>query len=363
MFSGIAEERNISFDLDLTPMMVQVDREKLEGCLLNIISNAFKFTPEAGRISLKSCVLDGSTVQIDVGDSGPGVPIKLRQSIFQRFNRADDHPSTSRVYGGIGLGLAIASENILALGGAITVLDSEDGGALFRVIFPMLAPNIEKIFKQSDVEMPNNNTKNIQQYTSDTEKQTIFDLKAHLSSAHYNSQLFEQKKDQLTVLVIEDNSSMNQFICSILQDYYLTLSASDGEDGMKKLATTIPDCIICDVMMPNMSGSQFVANLRSNKKYNMIPVIMLTAKVDSDVMIQLLNSGAQDCITKPFKSQDLLARINNLITTGMAWNALQTAYDQQSYNINQLTEDIDILLAENNIVTNNPSVVYEENIN
>lgn len=362
MFEIITEERKIKFDRDFVPVTIQADSEKIESVLLNLLSNAFKFTPENGRISVKIDINEQDTIQIDIADSGPGVPLQFREMIFQRFRQIEEN--ATRTHGGIGLGLAIASELMEAHGGKITVSDSEYGGALFRVSFPRHATGEDQKKSSENPSQKDHhgtdpqpkNEHNLQDHIGDSVKQTLFELQENLNSSisrkghskltsdmTFSAPSFgptTNSNGKSTVLVVEDNISMNNFICSLLQNDYNVISAVDGEEGLAKIMKEKPACVVCDIMMPKVSGDQLVAQVRKNVELNSMPILILTAKIDSKIKVDLLRVGAQDCIAKPFESEDLLARVRNLVSMGEAWRALQRAHREQNKNLNELIDDL-----------------------
>ena len=185
MFDIIAEDRRITFERDFVPVTIQADSAKIESILLNLLSNAFKFTPEGGRISVKIDVTESDLIRMDIADSGPGVPVQFREIIFQRFRQIDEN--ATRTHGGIGLGLAIASELMAAHQGSITVADSEYGGALFRVTFPRYAPVGQPISPVNNSQQlhgleQQNDEHNLQHHIGDAVKQTLFELRENVNS-------------------------------------------------------------------------------------------------------------------------------------------------------------------------------------
>lgn len=145
------------------------------------------------------------------------------------------------------------------------------------------------------------------------------------------------------VLVVEDNTSMTKYLMEILEPYYDVITAANGKIGIQMAEKFIPDCIVTDLMMPELSGDQMVVQIRRNSECDKIPIILLTAKQDESLKIQLLKSGAQDCLSKPFKTEELLARIKNLIAVKTAWETINEVLAEQTKSFNDLIEDIKIL--------------------
>jgi signal transduction histidine kinase len=342
-FDGVAQERQISFTVE-TPesLLAQVDVQKVQRVLLNLLSNAFKFTPEDGSIS---CVL--STSQIDqsldaapseetvlveraviaIQDSGSGVPKQLREKIFERFSQGDG--GSTRRFGGTGLGLAIVKEFVELHGGSIGVSDAPSGGALFRVELPLVAPPDVTISKAGSD-------------TSDTEEIALTMLEELRTSTQTVGTTQEQEMGKPLVLVIEDNPQMNQFITETLATEYRTATAFNGQEGLEQAIALHPDLILSDVMMPQMSGDQLVHQVRTYSELDTTPIILLTAKVDDELRVQLLREGAQDYLMKPFSVEELRARVGNLIAIKRVRDLLQQELASQSQDLEALVQEVSL---------------------
>jgi signal transduction histidine kinase/ActR/RegA family two-component response regulator len=297
-FETLAQERNISLRIEGAEVLpVQVDPDKLERILLNLLSNAFKFTPAGGQVrcTLRWHVL-AEQVSIEVADSGPGIPETEREVVFERFHQLDG--GATRRFGGTGLGLAIARELAELHGGSIAVGVAPEGGASFTVTLPRRAPDGAAVSDHL-----------LQESLGDTALQAIEELRVpHAVSADDIS-----NAGQATILVIEDNHDMNRFICGSLEDEFHVVSAPDGRSGLEKALSTRPDLILSDVMMPGLSGADLLRELRRHPELANVPVMLLTAKADEDFRVKVLGQGAQDYMLKPFSLDELRARVRNLL--------------------------------------------------
>ena len=291
-FESLARDRNIDFTVEVPETLpAEVDGEKVQRILLNVLSNAFKFTPSGGRIAL-TLGRNGDVAEMAVADSGPGVPESMRQAVFERFRQVDD--GVTRNHGGTGLGLAIAKEFAVMHGGTIDLSPAASGGAVFTVRLPVAAPTGTIVHEVTD------------------EPDMGFDEQDLAARVAQNCPLPDRSVALAAaplVLVVEDNPDMNAYLVRLLGRFYRVASAFDGREGLEKALALAPDGIVSDVMMPNVSGEDLVRELRRHPELDDVPVIMLTAKADDTLRRSLLGERVQDYILKPFMAEDLLARL------------------------------------------------------
>ena len=295
-FESLAHERGIELQLRLpADDAVEIDVAKVERVVLNLMSNAFKFTPDGGRISLDAERKNGS-VRIAVSDSGPGVPEELRPVIFERFRQVDG--GANRRKEGTGLGLHIVREFVRLHRGNVWVETSETGGARFIAEIPEQAPTGAEVTAAAD------------------ERETGVELElAGLESpkpaAREDARAFAPHAP--SVLIVEDNVDMNAFIARSLEHEYRVLTASDGEQALNLAIRHRPDLIVTDVMMPGMSGEELIRRIRERFDLRDTPIVLLTARADDELRIRLLEQGAQDYLNKPFLPEELRARVGRLV--------------------------------------------------
>jgi signal transduction histidine kinase len=327
-FDGIAEERAIDYEV-IAPASApaQLDQTKIERVLLNLLSNAFKFTPEGGRIvcELEHAVgSEGKALVVRVSDSGPGIAPHLRSAIFERFRQIDG--SATRSFGGTGLGLAICKDFVELHQGTIEAGESPGGGALFTLILPERAPAGIPVREVS------------------SEHERVSQHMAALAVNEFKSQVSAivatRDDDRPLVLVVEDNQEMNRFICETLSKRFRTSSARDGEEGVRKAKDALPDVILTDLMMPKQSGEGLVKELRKDPSCRDIPVMLLSAKADEELRVELLRQGAQDYLMKPFSSEELLARIGNLVSMKRARDVLQNELDVRQTDLESMAREV-----------------------
>lgn len=334
-FESLAHDKKISFNSDVPESLsVQADPEKIERVLINLLSNAFKFTPDNGKIN---CVLSlqDSSVKFMVEDSGPGVRPELKNVIFERYSQSDK--GLTRHLGSTGLGLSIVKEFIELHNGKIEVENNDIGGAIFSFTIPLTAPD-GTIIQGKMIVNEDKVIDNIESYQILRTEPIIEKIAEHDNFIKYKP---KQRRGKIPViLVIEDNPEMNRFISETLGHKYFVVSAFDGEDGLKKAAECKPDLIITDIMMPKLSGDMVVHKLRSDAQLENIPVIILTAKADEEMKVELLKQGVQDYLNKPFTIEELKARINNIIKMKLVKDRLQDELKSHSEDISSLVEEI-----------------------
>ena len=324
LFEVVARERGVELSVE-TPeaLSLTADSGKIERVLLNLLSNAMKFVPDGGcvRVTLRAL---REQILLSVDDSGPGVPVALREAIFERFRTGGEGTARS---GGTGLGLAIVREVISLHGGRVEVGESVEGGARFEVRLPYApeAPVGATGARPSD--------RNV---LDEIARQMVKEL---LPRSEPIPALY-QGGSQGLVLVVEDHPEMNRFLCDCLARDYRVASAFDGRQGLEKALELRPDLILCDVMLPVMSGDVLVRELRTHPELEGSPILVLTAKADEELRVSLLREGAQDVLTKPFAAEELQARVANLIILKRTLDVLQRALSSQSRDLANLADEL-----------------------
>jgi signal transduction histidine kinase len=322
-FAMAAEQRQLDFEVQAPAQaVVEIDAEKLERVLINLLGNAFKFTPAGGQVRATLAV-DDEQLRLAVEDSGPGVAAAQRELIFERFRQAEDSDSRSR--GGSGLGLAIVRDFVALHQGAVAVGDSALGGARFEVTLPRRAPAGTRLVAAGD---------GVTDSAATGLAGTLhaLALEAGGSAAHSHPQLPGRPE----VLVVDDNPEMREFIASTLAGQFNVVTASDGVEGLERARALRPDLVLTDLMMPRMSGEQLVSALRTDDALAAMPILLLTAKADDELRVRLLRQGAQDFLTKPFQPQELSARVANLVSAKRAGDSLRAELQSASTDLELL---------------------------
>jgi signal transduction histidine kinase len=327
LFEVVVRERGVALSV-ATPdsLAVLADADKIERVLLNLLSNAVKFVPDGGHVQVELAVA-GEGVVLTVEDDGPGVPVPLREVIFERFRQGEE--TTARRFGGTGLGLAIAKELVELHGGRIEVDEATGGGAVFRVALPLPA--------LADGSMPE--TVAPDEMLAEVARQTVDELRPRRGAPPVATRA---AGGHARVLVVEDNPEMNSFVADALASEYDVVTAFDGREGLEKALALRPDLIVSDIMMPVMGGDALVGALRTERQLDNVPIMLLSAKVDDELRVQLLRQGAQDYLTKPFALEELRARVANWITTKKARDVLQRELASQGQDLAALADELSL---------------------
>ncbi|MEL6820128.1 MAG: hybrid sensor histidine kinase/response regulator transcription factor [Calditrichota bacterium] len=299
-FASLAEQKKIKLLIDLPPQTdtsYYFDADKIEKIITNLLSNAFKFTPELGIISIKGSIDDD--LKLSVADSGIGITLEEQSLIFERFRQVES--GLQRGYEGSGIGLSLVKEMVDLYGGKIS-LESESGkGSTFRVELPVS----RRAFPDdvvSEVEMAPDRAEHSAMLI-ETPNKLPADSKGRIDT---NLPL---------ILIVDDHQDVRIFIRRQLEDSYRLIEADTGLNGLEKSVDAIPDLIISDVMMPEMDGYDFCEKLKTDERTSHIPVILLTARAGDGDKLTGLETGADDYLTKPFNSAELLIRVRNLIAS------------------------------------------------
>jgi signal transduction histidine kinase/DNA-binding response OmpR family regulator len=312
-FSSLAERKQITlkFHASEESIIVYVDRDKLEKIVSNLLSNAFKFTPEGGKISVQLTVnsdqLTANQLYTDhcllitVEDTGIGIHPDKLEKIFDRFYQADD--SYTREQEGSGIGLALTKELVELHHGEIYVISEIGKGSTFIVRLPLGKEHL----KQEEV---------VEEVFSDQfsviSEQGV-DSPSIQPSIDPSIQAQATSDQQPVLLIVEDNADVRAYIRDYLDEDYQIIEAVDGNEGFEEAVRVVPDLIISDVMMPKIDGYELCRKLKTDERTSHIPVILLTARAGGESKVEGLETGADDYIIKPFDARELQVRVKNLI--------------------------------------------------
>lgn len=293
---------NLAFFSPLESQMMDFDEQKMQQILLNLVGNALKFTPEYGSVKvIASKITENNTpaLKIEVKDTGIGIPPEKLPYIFDRFYQAED--STTRAGEGSGIGLSLVKELVKLLEGHIEVESEVGKGSCFKILLPIHQKACEKDPRPGYSVLPD-------QYTPSNVKERQATASNH------------PEAEKPLVLIIEDNKDITDYIISCLEPSFTFETAQNGRLGMEKAIATVPDAILCDVMMPEMDGFEVCRQLKSDRRTSHIPVIMITAKATQQDKITGLERGADAYLNKPFDEKELMIRLTNLISTSKQKN-------------------------------------------
>jgi signal transduction histidine kinase/DNA-binding response OmpR family regulator/ligand-binding sensor domain-containing protein len=328
-FTDVARQNNINYvfvTLD-EHISLTFDTEKIDKAVFNLLSNAFKFTPEKGTIEVEISIgqQSGSArtaaniaiigelktkdfVQISVRDNGPGIEQSAIEKVFDRFYRIENQDIP---HSGTGIGLHLTKHLILMHEGEIE-LESELGkGSVFRIRLPYVEELKTELLPEHEIKQPFHpyHEENFNLRTQEDDLAFV---------ENWNNRNKGQRKPEKIVLIVEDHPDMAKFICQILEDDYRVILAINGKEGVEKAQVYLPDLVVSDIMMPGKSGIELVHELKNNLKTSHIPIILLTALTSVKNKIEGFASGADDYIEKPFNSEILKARIKNIFVSRVA---------------------------------------------
>jgi len=339
-FVPLAEQRGVTLHLQAHTIPDSVfDAEKVELVLNNLISNALKFTPQGGRVNVelrmenlelstqRSSILHSpfsilhSPFSITVSDTGIGIPPEALGKVFDRFYQVEQQGDIGPSERGTGIGLALSKELAELMGGGITVESEVGKGSTFR-------------FWMASAPDPAQNA-----------EESLATPSSIFKSAP-EGEANATKAETPIALLIEDNIELRGFIRQCIGEAWQVAEASDGVEGLKKAMELVPDLVISDVTMPRKDGFEVCEALKNNELTAHIPIILLTAKSATESKIKGLRTGADDYLTKPFNTPELLARMTNLVETR---RRLQQRYTQAS---------TEARIAEQTAVTSEPPTAF-----
>lgn len=326
-FDALAPQRSLSYVITLPETLeAEVDPDKFDRILLNLLSNAFKFTPAGGRIACGIEAIGADRVLLSVQDSGPGVKPEMRATIFERFRQGQT--GTTREFGGTGLGLAIAKDFVDLHGGSISVLNAPGSGALFQVELPRYAPEGTYVCKAES--SPGSSAMPGFREVVEDLGQPVVDEEKSVAAA----------PGRARIMVVEDNAEMRRFITRMLGNEYNIIPAADGEEAIARASAQTPDLVVTDLMMPKMGGDRLVAEMRARPSLAQVPVIVLSAKADEELRVKLLSESVQDYVVKPFSAQELRARVRNQVALKRMRDVLKMELESQSNDVAELSRQL-----------------------
>lgn len=300
-FRVAAAQAQIALDLTAIESGVEVwfDAALLERVVVNLVANAFKFTPAGGTITLSMKRRQDRVVFV-VEDDGPGISEEDLPRVFERFFQASTPPA--RGESGTGIGLSLVKQLVDLHAGSVLAASAPGQGTQIRVLLPLghehLAPD--------------------QRVETSTHREKIREAQAtaligpQASSSRPGPELVD---DQPSLLVVDDNAELRGFLSRIFAASYRVLEAGDGVVALEQCRRRLPDLIVCDVMMPRMTGFEFLRALRADPELDFLPVILLTARATAEDSVAGLDTGADDYLRKPFDSNELEARVRALIAS------------------------------------------------
>lgn len=332
-FDSLAEEKQISYNIHLPENTIIgfIDRDKLEKVVVNLLSNAFRFTEPGGLVSF-SVEEDKKRLRLTIQDNGKGIPKEQLDKIFDRFHQVGG------TQGGTGIGLSLVKELLQLHKSQVSVQSEAGRGSSFKVSIPIAA----EFYEQTEM----TSVSIITEAETDSDE-LIVDEEDNASPSDSSLPL---------VLIVEDNIELQEYIGDVLKPNFQVVIAGNGKLGLKKAIESVPDCIISDIMMPEMDGIELCEKLKNEHATSHIPVILLTAKASKNSRIEGLQTGADDYLVKPFDATELIVRVQNLIEQR---KQLRDRFSQQVINIKP--EELPVQSSEKDFISRIRAVI-EENI-
>ncbi|MCD8043126.1 MAG: substrate-binding domain-containing protein [Tannerellaceae bacterium] len=312
-FTPIALKKHIRFRTlidEEADYRVTADLGKIERVCYNLLSNAFKFTPENGKITVRlSTWIDKGEkyVQLSVEDNGIGISAQHVKNIFERFYMSDYQ------YAGSGIGLALSKAFIELHKGTITVESAGGTGSLFTFRIPVTQPGYSAFVYTGEISSDNNSISLREDMESILPVENLSEKAEATGSSFAVPDQVREQGGEYSILIIDDNADIRNYLRATLQNNYTILEAENGKEGVKMAMKYVPDVVICDILMPVMDGIECCKMLKTELQTSHIPVIMLTACSLDEQRIVGFETGADSYIAKPFNAKVLEARVRNLI--------------------------------------------------
>lgn len=326
-FTELANQKsiNFSFSTSISELRMEFDPEKIKKIVFNLLSNAFKFTPNSGKIDVNMSLIqqlneDKKLLKITVADSGIGIPAKDLDRIFERFYRVENPENGNQT--GTGVGLHIVSEYVKLHEGVIGVESQIGKGSIFTVMIPANQHIQEEIIAQK-------------RENDDPAEEITFE----------EDIVSEDQRTKLPLmLIVDDNHDFRNFLTTLFTQNYRILSAEDGEKAYQIILNKMPDLIICDVMMPKMDGFELCKMVKNDIRISHIPIILLTAKAGDENKYRGLEAGAEDYISKPFNMEMLTLKVNRIL------ERQKKTRDQFKHKVDITTSDVQITTMDEKFV-------------
>lgn len=323
------------------PHMLYFDQDQLDKCISNLVANAIKYSGENSCIEI-SIIPNENQTGIMVSDNGKGISPAFEAKIFERFTQDEESEKISEP--GTGIGLALVQELMELHHGKVQLKNKQGAGCAFIL---WLKKGSQHFDQSQLIEPITKNTDSIKESLEISAPQQIT-----INSLNSG--------DITTILVVDDNQELREFITSRFSNYYRIIQASDGQEGYNIALSNLPDLIISDVMMPVMDGLDMTKTLKNNPYTKTIPIILLTAKSNKREVVTGLQSGADDYLTKPFDTSELVIRANGLINNRkLIRKTIKAQLCQQITHLDKTSQFIDKLRNEILLQLSDPKLSVE----
>jgi signal transduction histidine kinase len=303
MFRSAVEKAGLKFVVDGTPLAadVYVDREMWEKIVFNLLSNAFKFTFE-GQITV-ALRETGETVELEVSDTGTGIPESELPHLFERFHRVKG--ARGRSYEGSGIGLALVQELVKLHGGTVRVKSEVGSGSKFTITIPTGSAHLPADRLGGARTLASTSVRS-NAYVSEV-LQWSPDETNHLETVASSIPATQSDQPRARILLVDDNTDMREYLKRLLAAKYDVEATADGESALEATRRETFDLVLSDVMMPKLDGFGLLKALRAEEKTRTIPVILLSARAGEEARVEGMGAGADDYLIKPFSARELLA--------------------------------------------------------
>lgn len=301
-FNDAAESKNMDFKFlpSVASYKMFIDKGNLDKVTYNLLSNAFKYTPDSGKVTFSVSVDEaGKRLVISVADTGVGIPKEKRGELFKRFMQSSFSGSS------VGVGLHLTHELVCVHKGTIVYNENPGGGSVFTVTLP----TDTAVYEEKDFLIPHN----VLLEEEERHRRALLEEAAASEGSEADEEFPSAPLNKRKVLIIEDDNDVREFLKEEIGQYFEVVAEADGTSGLERARTYDADLIICDVLMPGMTGFELTRKLKNDFDTSHIPIILLTAMSSAESHLEGVESGADAYITKPFSPKLLLARAFKLI--------------------------------------------------
>lgn len=342
-FRAACERAGLSLDVDCPALSeaAYVDREMWEKIVLNLLSNAFKFTLE-GRISLQLSDA-GTNFELTVSDTGAGIPAEALPRMFERFHRVEN--AGGRSHEGSGIGLALVNELVKLHGGSITVQSTLGEGATFTVVIPKGSAHLPAARIKARREAASSSASPADTYVAEA---------LGWLPGTQTPPAPAMPEGTPRIILADDNADLREYAGRLLAEHYEIEAVADGRAAIEAARARQPDLIISDVMMPHLDGFGLIRELRADPKLRAIPVVLLSARAGEEARVEGLARGADDYLVKPFSPRELLVRVGALVRSAHMHRRVNEALAQFETLLNEAPLGVYLVDDRFRIVAVNP---------
>ena len=326
MFQSTLETAGVGLTIDCArlPRDAHVDREMWEKIVLNLLSNAFKFTLE-GEIGV-SLRADGDVAVLEVRDTGSGIPEEELPKLFQRFHRVPR--SRGRSHEGSGIGLALVRDLVALHGGEVGVESELGKGSAFTVRVPLGAP-VEDVLTRSAAPVAARARPYVEEAMRWLPQTDVVTAQPPASSAR--------------ILVVDDNPDMREYIGRLLGSYRVEF-ATTGAEGLAAVEASRPDLVVTDVMMPDVDGMSLVGALRGDARFSALPILMVSGRAGEDARLEGIERGADEYLVKPFSARELIARVSALLALASARSEAESTLRESELRFRNMADHAPVMI-------------------